>query len=132
MPERRRGAHRRADHQGEPVRHPQSLSFFNILLLVFAGVALFVGVFIIYNTFSIIVAQRQRENALLRAIGASRRQVLGSLLVESVVIGLVASVIGIVARHRSSPKLLEGLLSRSASTSRRAAWCCCPARSSCR
>ena len=55
-----------------------NLSFFNIFLLVFAGVALFVSCFIIYNTFSIIVAQRQRETALLRAVGASRRQVLGN------------------------------------------------------
>src|SRR5262249_22889885 len=73
------------------------LSFFNILLLVFAGIALFVSIFIIYNTFSIIVAQRQRETALLRAVGASRRQVLGSLVAEAVVIGIVASLVGFVA-----------------------------------
>lgn len=71
------------------------LQFFNVLLLVFAGIALFVGSFIIYNTFSIVVAQRQRENALLRAIGASRRQIIVSVILESVVVGLVASVIGI-------------------------------------
>ena len=53
------------------------LGFFNTFLLVFAVIALFVGAFIIYNTFSIIVAQRTRELALLRAVGASRRQVLG-------------------------------------------------------
>ena len=84
----------------------QSLSFFNILLLVFAGVALFVGSFIIYNTFSIIVAQRQKENALLRAIGASRGQILGSLLIESVIIGFVASLLGI-ALGVLTAKLLE-------------------------
>jgi putative ABC transport system permease protein len=66
-------------------------------LLAFAAISLFVGVFIIYNTFSILVAQRTREMALLRAVGASRRQVLGSIVLESFVIGLIASVIGLVA-----------------------------------
>ncbi|HMK12353.1 MAG TPA: FtsX-like permease family protein [Acidimicrobiales bacterium] len=73
----------------------QGLRFFNTFLLVFAGVAVFVGMFIIYNTFSILVAQRGRELALLRAIGASRRQVLGSVLVEGVVVGLIASLVGL-------------------------------------
>ncbi len=74
-----------------------ALGFFNTFLLVFAVIALFVGCFLIYNTFSIIVAQRSREMALLRAIGAGRRQVLGSVLIEAVVTGLVASVVGVVA-----------------------------------
>jgi putative ABC transport system permease protein len=73
------------------------LSFFNNILLGFAGVALFVGVFLIVNTFSIIVAQRTRELALLRAIGASRRQVVGSVLLEALLIGLVASAVGLGA-----------------------------------
>jgi putative ABC transport system permease protein len=73
------------------------LSFFNNILLGFAGIALFVGVFLILNTFSIMVAQRTRELALARAIGASRRQVVGSVLVEAVVIGVVASVLGLAA-----------------------------------
>jgi putative ABC transport system permease protein len=73
------------------------LKFFSNILLGFAGVALFVGVFLILNTFSIIVAQRTRELALMRAIGASRRQVVGSVLVEAVVIGLVAAVLGLAA-----------------------------------
>ncbi|HEX2577218.1 MAG TPA: FtsX-like permease family protein [Aquihabitans sp.] len=73
------------------------MSFFNTFLLVFALIALFVGSFIIYNSFSIIVAQRGKEMALLRAIGASRRQVLGSVLLESVAVGLVASVVGLFA-----------------------------------
>ncbi len=73
----------------------QNLQFFNVFLLVFAGVAVFVGMFIIYNTFSIIVAQRGRELALLRAIGASRRQVLTSVLVEGVAVGLIASIVGL-------------------------------------
>lgn len=75
----------------------RALSFFNTFLLVFAGVALFVGSFIIFNTFSIVVAQRTREMALLRAIGASRRQVVGSVLGESMVVGLVASALGLGA-----------------------------------
>jgi len=73
------------------------LSFFNQILLGFAGVALFVGIFLILNTFSIIVAQRTRELALLRAMGASRRQVIGSVLVEAVAIGLLAAVLGLAA-----------------------------------
>ena len=72
-----------------------ALSFINIFLLVFAGIALFVGSFIILNTFSMIVAQRSRELALLRAIGASRRQVTWSVLVEAFVVGLVGAVLGL-------------------------------------
>jgi putative ABC transport system permease protein len=75
----------------------EGLGFFSNILLGFAGVALFVGIFLILNTFSIIVAQRTRELALMRAIGASRRQVIGSVLVEAVVIGLVAAVLGLAA-----------------------------------
>src|SRR6266540_4094447 len=66
-------------------------------LLAFALIALFVGSFIIYNTFSILVAQRGREMALLRAIGASRRQVLGSVLLEAVAVGLIAALLGVAA-----------------------------------
>jgi putative ABC transport system permease protein len=75
----------------------EQLSFFNIFLLIFAVIALFVGSFIIYNTFSIVVAQRSREMALMRAIGASRRQVLGSILLEATVVGVIASVVGLLA-----------------------------------
>ena len=64
--------------------------------------ALFVGIFLILNTFSIIVAQRTRELALMRAIGASRRQVIGSVLVEAVVIGLLASVLGLAPASASA------------------------------
>lgn len=64
---------------------------------MFAGVALLVATLSINNTFSIVVAQRTRESALLRAIGASRRQVLGSVLVEAVVVGIVASGVGLAA-----------------------------------
>ena len=71
------------------------LGFFGTALLTFAGISLFVGAFIIFNTFSILVAQRTRELALLRALGASRRQVLGSVLAESLVVGLVSSAVGL-------------------------------------
>jgi putative ABC transport system permease protein len=74
----------------------KGLAFFGTFLTSFAYIALFVGAFIIYNTFSILVAQRGRENALLRAIGASRRQVLGSVLFEALVVGVIASAFGIV------------------------------------
>ncbi len=66
-------------------------------LLSFAGIALFVGAFVIFNTLSITVAQRTREFATLRTVGASRRQVLGSVILEALVIGLLASVIGLFA-----------------------------------
>ena len=66
-------------------------------LLVFAGIALFVGTFIIANTFTMLVAQRTKELALLRAVGASRRQVTRSVLIEAFVVGLVAAVTGLVA-----------------------------------
>ncbi|MGR6320315.1 ABC transporter permease [Micromonospora soli] len=75
----------------------EGLSFFNKILLGFAAVALLVGTFLILNTFSIIVAQRTRELALMRAIGASGRQVIGSVVVEAVAVGLIASVLGLAA-----------------------------------
>jgi putative ABC transport system permease protein len=75
----------------------QGLGFFRTFLVAFAVIALFVGIFIIYNTFNILVAQRVREMALLRAVGASRRQVLGSVVLEAAVVGLVAGALGVVA-----------------------------------
>ncbi|MFE9959571.1 ABC transporter permease [Micromonospora sp. NPDC005299] len=75
----------------------EGLSFFNKILLGFAAVALLVGTFLILNTFSIIVAQRTRELALMRAIGASGRQVIGSVVLEAVAVGLIASVLGLAA-----------------------------------
>jgi putative ABC transport system permease protein len=71
------------------------LGFLNTFLLVFAAIAMIVGTFLIINTFSILVAQRSRELALLRALGASRRQVNRSVLAEAFVIGLVGSTIGL-------------------------------------
>ncbi|HEY1823615.1 MAG TPA: ABC transporter permease [Trebonia sp.] len=73
----------------------QALSFFNTALLVFALISLFVGAFTIYNTFSIIVGQRTRELALLRVVGASRRQVFRSVLGEAAIVGLVSSAVGV-------------------------------------
>jgi putative ABC transport system permease protein len=70
------------------------LSFFTIFLLVFAVIAVVVGAFVIYNSFSIIVAQRTREMALLRAVGARRRQVRRAVVVEAVVVGLIGSAVG--------------------------------------
>lgn len=71
------------------------LNMFEVFLLVFTGVALLVAAFSIYNTFSVVLAQRSRESALLRAVGATRSQVLGSIALESVVIGVLASIGGI-------------------------------------
>lgn len=73
------------------------LAFMSVALLAFAGVAVLVAAFLIHNTFRIIVAQRTREMALLRALGASSRQVVAVVLVEALVVGLVASVAGVVA-----------------------------------
>jgi putative ABC transport system permease protein len=89
----------------------QSLSFFSTALLVFAFISLFVGGFTIFNTFSIIVGQRTRELALLRIVGASRRQVFRSVLAEAAFTGLVSSVIGLglgVLAARGLQALLRG------------------------
>jgi len=72
-------------------------SFFKIILSVFGAIALLVGIFVISNTFSILVAQRTRELALLRAVGASRSQVLRSVLLEASMVGLVAAALGLAA-----------------------------------
>jgi putative ABC transport system permease protein len=73
----------------------EGLSFLSYFLLTFAIIALFVGSFIIFNTFSMLVAQRTRELGLLRAVGASRGQVTRSVLLEALVVGLVGSVVGL-------------------------------------
>jgi putative ABC transport system permease protein len=73
-----------------------ALSFLPIFLGVFAAVALIVGAFVIFNTFSITVSQRIREYGLLRTLGASRRQVLASVLVEAALIGLLGAVAGVL------------------------------------
>ena len=84
-----------ADEQSTDLQ--KGIGFLNTFLLVFASVALFVGAFIIFNTFSILVAQRTRELALMRALGASKGQVTRSVLLEAVVIGGIASAIGLGA-----------------------------------
>ncbi|MFE6285935.1 ABC transporter permease [Streptomyces sp. NPDC057877] len=84
-----------ADEQAETIA--ASMSGLKQGLLVFAGIALFVGTFIIANTFTMLVAQRTKELALMRAVGASRRQVTRSVLIEAFVVGAVAAVAGLVA-----------------------------------
>lgn len=73
------------------------LDLFTTFLLVFSGVAVLVSVFTIHNTFAVLVAQRTRENALLRAIGAARRQVVTGTLAEALAVGLLASLAGLLA-----------------------------------
>ena len=70
-------------------------SFVGVLFSIFAGIALFVGSFIIWNTFTMIVTQRSREIALMRAVGATRRQVMKNLLAEAGLLGVVASAVGV-------------------------------------
>lgn len=73
-----------------------SFGGFSAILLLFAGIALFVGTFLIVNTFSMLVAQRSRELAMLRAIGASRGQVTRTVLIEAFIIGAIGSTLGLV------------------------------------
>jgi putative ABC transport system permease protein len=86
-----------ADTADKQADFKEDLAFFNQFLMAFAFVALFVGTFIIYNTFSIVVAQRIKDLAMLRAIGARRWQVLRSIILESVVVGVAASAVGLLA-----------------------------------
>jgi putative ABC transport system permease protein len=82
-----------ADRSSEEIR--DNLSFLQTFLLVFGFIAVFVGSFLIFNTFSITVAQRVSEFGMLRTLGASRRQILTSVIVEALAIGLLGAVIGI-------------------------------------
>jgi putative ABC transport system permease protein len=83
------------DETQEDIR--DALQFFTIFLTIFAGISLFVACFVIYNVFSITQAQRSKESALMRAIGSSRRQVTSTMLMEAVAVGIVGSLIGLVA-----------------------------------
>ncbi len=87
----------------------ESLSFLTYIVLGFAGIALFVAAFLIYNTFSMLIAARAREMALLRAIGATRRQVLFGVLIEAVVLGLVAAVAGVALGYGLALLLKAGV-----------------------
>jgi putative ABC transport system permease protein len=69
---------------------------FTVILLIFGAIALVVAIFVIYNTFAILLAQRIRETALLRCVGATRRQIFGAVVVESVIVGLGGGALGIV------------------------------------
>ena len=98
LPAKTPGDHRRRRSPSEQASDvKQGLGFFNTFLLTFALIALFVGAFIIFNTFSMLVAQRTRELALMRMLGASRGQVRRAVLLEAVVVGLLSSVIGLIA-----------------------------------
>jgi len=83
------------------------LSYLTIGLLVFGLIALLVGAFVIFNTFTITVAQRTREFGLLRTIGASRRQILRSVVAEAALVGAVGSVLGLLAGVGLAPLLRE-------------------------
>ena len=75
----------------------QAIGFLTTFLTIFSLIALGIGSFVIYNVFSITTAQRQRENALLRAIGADRGQVVRMMLVEATVVGIIGSVLGFLS-----------------------------------
>jgi putative ABC transport system permease protein len=86
-------AQEKADRGSEEIR--DNLGFLQTILLVFGFVAVFVGAFLIFNTFSITVAQRVAEFGMLRTLGASRRQILVSVLFEALAVGLVGAILGI-------------------------------------
>jgi putative ABC transport system permease protein len=86
----------------------EKLGFLRTFLLVFAYVALLVGAFIIFNTFSITVAQRMREFGLLRTLGASRAQIMRSVVEEGLLLGIAGSVVGLFAGFGLAPAL-DGL-----------------------
>jgi putative ABC transport system permease protein len=86
---------RNASAQVKEDKKDFDIAFLQYILLAFAGISLFVGAFVIANTLSITIAQRMREFATLRTLGASRRQVLWSVVIEAFVIGLLGSVIGL-------------------------------------
>jgi putative ABC transport system permease protein len=86
-----------ADRSTEEIR--ENLGFLQTILLVFGYVAVLVGAFIIFNTFSITVAQRVSEFGVLRTLGASRRQILSSVLLEAAAIGLIGAIVGLAGGY---------------------------------
>ncbi len=100
-------AQENADRGSEEIR--ENLTFLRIFLLVFAFIAILVGSFLIFNTFSITVAQRVSEFGMLRTLGASRRQILVSVVIEALAIGTIGAALGI-AGGLLSAELLNGLL----------------------
>ncbi len=90
------------------------LSLFSTFLLVFAGIAIVVAAFSVHNTYAVVFAQRSREIALLRALGAVRGQVVRNLLGESSVVGLAAAVVGAIAGIGLATVIIEFLKSQGA------------------
>ena len=123
-PRDRSGAHRRAEAAKAEQDVAGFVKYIRYFLVAFGMVALFVGGFVIFNTLSITVAQRTRELATLRTLGASRRQVLRSVVLEAFVIGLFASAVGLLAGIGLA-KGLSSLFARSACRCRRPD---CPSR----
>ena len=101
----------------------KGMAYIRYFLLGFGGIALFVGAFVIFNTLSITVAQRTREFATLRTLGASRKQVLRSVRLEGLVMGLLASTIGLVPRLRDRQGHARAVQRARASTCRRPGRC---------
>jgi putative ABC transport system permease protein len=103
----------------------EGLGFFTTFLLVFAGVALFVGAFIIVNTFSMLIGQRARELALLRALGSSKGQVLRLVLGEAAIVGVIGSALGIllgVLGAKGAKAAMSGLLGADIGSSLPVTW----------
>ena len=90
---------------GETEEIKEDLQFLTIALLVFAGVAVVVGGFLIFNTFSITIAQRIREFGMLRTLGASRRQILVAVIIEALAIGIIGSVLGLLGGFAFAPAI---------------------------
>ncbi len=90
-------AKQNAERNSDQIR--EDIGFLRIALLVFAFVALFVGAFLIFNTFSITVAQRIKEFGMLRTLGASRGQILGSVVVEALAIGVLGALLGLAGGY---------------------------------
>ena len=120
-------AQENADRGSEEIR--DNLGFLQTFLLVFAFIAVFVGSFLIFNTFSITVAQRVTEFGMLRTLGASRRQILTTVLVEALAIGLLGALLGIAGGFLIAMLLNALLRSLRHRPADHRAWCWSRARS---